>query len=138
MNHTFVIKPVVKTISVAAAVVALLAANPSYSHANTIGGKNPVIIHASDEQFTVKYIGTSDNNFVFHVQFENPANKRVSVLVKNEAGTILYSENFSGDHFSKNFALPAEDGDIRPTFVVREGKNEQERSFAVTKKITES
>jgi hypothetical protein len=135
MNYNFA-GTTVKALSVIAGTALLLSLNPSASYANTGVGKE--ITRSSEEQVTVQYIGKEENSFLFQVKFDNVSNQRFSVIVKNEAGTVIYHEQFTDAHFSKSFRLVNEGGEMRPTFVVRSGKQQVERSFEVNTKTIES
>ncbi len=135
MNHNFV-KSTLKAMSILATAAVLVAGNPTGSYANNDHGTKPVSI--LNEQVSVQYIGTNDNSFVFHVEFENTSAQKFVLIVKNEAGTTVYQEQFTDAHFSKNFHLLREDGEIRPTFIIRAGNQQIERSFVVNTKLTEN
>lgn len=128
MNSKFV-----KVMSVAATAFVLLVSNPSSANPTKEKG-NPI----SDEQVSVNYVGASDNSLVFRVQFENPTAQKFSLVIKNDAGDVVYQEQFTDVHFAKAVHLPKDEGEIHPTFVIRTANQQVERSFVVNRKYTEN
>jgi hypothetical protein len=119
-----------------AATLALILISPIATKAN--GGKNDKA-KLNDEQVTVQYVGSNDEHVVFHVDFENPTGEKFWLLIRNDNGDVVYRKQFSGTHFSKNVYFENEQSDIRPTFIIRNGdNNEIVRQFAVTRKVTEN
>jgi hypothetical protein len=129
------ISSVAKTISVAAFAAAVLISNPIVSLAN--GGKNDKA-KLNDEQVTVQYVGANDQHVVFHINFENPTGEKFWLIIKNDAGDVVYRKQFSDAHFSKSVYFENEQSEIRPTFIIRNNANEISRQYAVTKTITEN
>ena len=126
---------VVKGISVAAVAAVFFLSNPIASLAN--GGKNDKA-KLSDEQVTVQYVGVNDQHVVFHVDFENPTAEKFWLIIRNDAGDVVYRKQFSDAHFSKSIYFENEQADIRPTFIIRSTNNEIVRQFAVTRTVTEN
>ncbi len=135
MNHKFVNNSA-KAIAIAVTAAMLIAGNPSGSYANNMKGNE--FTYVSDDQVSVKYIGTRDNDLLFHVQFDNPTGQKFAVIVKDDAGFVIYEEKFSDTKFSKNFRLPKQEGVMHTTFVVRTGKKDVESSFVVNTTLTEN
>ncbi|HWB91048.1 MAG TPA: hypothetical protein VG605_04330 [Puia sp.] len=127
-------KSVVKALAVVAAALVVIVSNPLASQAN--GGSKKASIN--DEQVSVKYVGTTDNNVVFQVQYENPTGEKFSLIIKNDNGDVVYHQQFSETHFSKNVYIENADTDIAPTFVIRNANNEIVRQFRVVKTVTEN
>ena len=126
---------VVKAIAVVMTSIVLLG-NPFTSKAN--GGSNGKT-SLTEEQVSVKYVGTDDNNIIFKVEFENPTAEKFWLIIKNDNGDVVYHQQFSDAHFSKSVFFQNTDTDIHPTFVIRSSNNsEVVRQFAVNKTITES
>jgi hypothetical protein len=125
---------VVKAISVAAVAAVIFISNPLASLAN--GGKNDKA-KLNDEQVTVKYVGANDQHVVFHVDFQNPTNEKFWLIIRNDAGDVVYRKQFSDAHFSKSIYFENDQTEIRPTFIIRNSANEIVRQFAVTRTITE-
>ncbi|HVU57421.1 MAG TPA: hypothetical protein VHD83_20300 [Puia sp.] len=120
---------VAKTLAVVAALVFSLAtfANDGSKKANL-----------KDDQVSVQYVGSSDNQVVFHVEFENPTAEKFWLIIKNDAGDVVYRKQFSDAHFSKSVYVLKEDTEIRPTFIIRNSNNEVVRKFSVSNVVTEN
>jgi hypothetical protein len=125
---------VVKAISVAAVAAVIFISNPLASLAN--GGKNDKA-KLNDEQVTVQYVGANDQHVVFHVDFQNPTNEKFWLIIRNDAGDVVYRKQFNDAHFSKSIYFENDQTEIRPTFIIRNSANEIVRQFAVTRTITE-
>ncbi len=123
----------VKVMTVAATAFVLLVSNPASANL----GKNKGTVTISEQQVTVDYVGATDNSLVFRVQFENPTAQKFSLIIKNDAGDVVYQAQYSDIHFAKAIHLPKEDSEMHPTFVIRSNNQQIERSFVVNRKVTE-
>ncbi len=129
---------VVKGIAVALAAVVLLVSNPLTSSANG-GGISNKKATLTEEQVSVKYQGTSDNNIIFKVEFNNPTAEKFWLIIKNDNGDVVYHQQFSETHFSKSVFFQNTDSEIHPTFVIRSSNNSEiVRQFLVNKTVTEN
>lgn len=135
MKTNFVSTRIVKIFSVAAVALVFLVSNPLNSLANGGNGKKLTL---TDEQVSVQYIGTNNDYVVFRVAFENPTAEKFWLIIRNDAGDVIYRKQFSDVHFTKSVSLQKEDTDIHPTFVIRNGNSEISRQFAVTNIVTEN
>jgi hypothetical protein len=119
----------------AATALAFLIASPIATLAN--GGEKKA--HLNDEHVSVQYIGTDENNVVFHVNFQNPGAQKFWLIIKNDEGDVVYKKEFNETNFDKSVFIQKEEGlsDIHPTFVIRAGNDEVVRQFAVNKILTE-
>jgi hypothetical protein len=130
-------KAVAKIIAVAFTAVVVLVANPLASHANGGGAKK--VSSLTDAQVSVKYVGTSNNQVVFQVVFDNPTAEKFSLIIKNDAGDVVYHQQFSETHFAKNVYFENTDNEIQPTFIVRAANGTDiVRHFQVVKTVTEN
>jgi len=134
MNTHFVSTRVVKAITVTVAAIALFLSNPLTSQAS--GGKKTSTV--TDAQVNVQYVGMNDNSVVFRVEFENPTAEKFWLIIKNDAGDIVYRKQFSEAHFAKSVYFQKEESDIHPTFVIRNGQTDVVRQFAVNRTVTEN
>ena len=125
---------VVKAIAVVATALVVIVSNPLASKANGGGTKASI----NDAQVSVKYVGTDDNHVVFQVQFDNPTGEKFALIIKNDNGDVVYHQQFNGTHFAKNVYFENTDGEIEPTFIIRNANNEVVRQFHVVKTITEN
>ena len=122
---------VVKTLTAAAVAVVFFA---SSAFANE-GGKKAGL---TDEQVNVQYIGSTQGHVAFRVAFENPTAEKFWLIIKNDAGDVVYRKQFNDVHFNKSVYVLKEDAEIRPTFIIRNSAGEIVRQFAVTRTITEN
>jgi hypothetical protein len=127
-------KSVVKAIAVVATALVVIVSNPLASMANGGGAKASI----NEAQVSVKYVGTDDNRVVFQVQFDNTTGEKFSLIIKNDNGDVVYHQQFSQTHFAKNVYFENTDGEIEPTFIIRNANNEVVRQFHVVKTITEN
>jgi hypothetical protein len=123
-----------KSASVLAAVVLLSLGTVTLQAAPII----EKIISPSDKQVTVSFVGVADNNLVFHLAFENKTGEKFYLIVKDDAGDIVYQKAYNDVHFEKNIRLPKQDSEMEPTFVIRTATEQVERKFLVTSKISEN
>jgi len=131
----FINSRVVKAITVTIVAAVFFISNPIASFAN--GGKNEKA-KLTEEQVTVQYVGANENHLVFHVDLKNPTGEKFWLIIRNDAGDVVYRKQFSDAHFSKTIYFENEGAEIRPTFIIRNNENEISRQFAVTKTVTEN
>jgi hypothetical protein len=96
------------------------------------------IISPTEQQVSVKYVGTSDNNLVFHLEYENKTGEKFFLIIKNDLGEVVYQNAFNDVHFEKNIRLPKEDAEMKPTFIIRTGTEQVERKFLVNRQLSEN
>ena len=121
----------VKTLTAAAVAVVFFA---SSAFANE-GGKKAGL---TDEQFNVQYVGATQNQVAFRVEFENPTAEKFWLIIKNDAGDVIYRKQFNDVHFAKSVYVLKDETDIRPTFIIRNNAGEVVRQFAVTSTTVEN
>ena len=130
-------KAVAKIIAVAFTAVVVLVANPLASHANGGGAKK--VSSLTDAQVSVKYVGTSNNQVVFQVVFDNPTGEKFALIIKNDAGDVVFHQQYNETHFAKNVYFDNTDSEIQPTFIVRSANGSDiVRHFQVVKTVTEN
>ena len=128
----------VKVIAVALTSVVVLVSNPMTSQANG-GGINSKKTSLTEEQVSVKYQGTTDNNIIFKVEFDNPTAEKFSLIIKNDNGDVVYHQQFTDAHFAKSVFFQNTDSEIHPTFIIRSANNNEiVRQFSVNKTLTEN
>ena len=121
----------------AAALTAVVVFFSNAASANEGGSKKASSV--TEEQVSVKYQGTTENNIIFKVEFENPTSEKFSLIIKNDNGDVVYHAQFSDAHFSKSVFFQNTDAQIHPTFIIRTGNNNEiVRQFAVNRTLTES
>jgi hypothetical protein len=131
-------KSVAKALVVAVTALVVIVSNPLASHANG-GGNHNKKASPTEEQVSVKYVGTENGRLVFNIVFDNPTGEKFALIIKNDAGDIVFHQQFNETHFAKNVYFENTDEDINPTFVIRSGNsNDIVRQFHVVKTITEN
>lgn len=119
-----------RSVAVLATATALLVSNPS--KANTIQDSKHV--QPIDGQVSVKYTGSNSKTVVFRLSFENTNAERFWLIIKNDAGDVVYEEQFTDIHFDRNIFLDVEESKIKPTFIIRLKDQDIERKLSVTKR----
>ncbi len=92
----------------------------------------------TDKQVSVNFVGATENNYVFHLEFDNKTGEKFYLIVKNDAGEVVYESAYSGTHFETNIRLPKEETEIHPTFVIRTATEQIEKKFSVSRNVSES
>jgi hypothetical protein len=123
-----------KSASVLAA-AALLTIGAAKVHAAPIIEK---ISSPSDKQVSINFVGATESNYVFHLEFDNKTGEKFYLIVKNDAGDVVYQNAFTGTHFETNIRLPKEETEIHPTFVIRTPSEKIEKKFSVSRNVSES
>ena len=96
------------------------------------------IISPTDKKVNVTFVGATDNSLVFHLEFENKTGEKFYLIVKNDAGDIVYQASYNDVHFEKNIRILKEDSEIHPTFVIRTANEQGERKLSVSRKTSEN
>jgi hypothetical protein len=122
---------VAKTLTAAAVAVVFFTTNTLANDGGKKAGGN-------DEQVNVQYISASESQVAFRVEFENPTAEKFWLIIKNDAGDIVYRKQFNDVHFSKSVYVLKDEADIRPTFIIRNNAGEVVRQFAVTSTTVEN
>jgi len=128
MNSKFV-NFAVKSVSAVATSVVLLVSNPMTSFAGFKKESQP-----NDTQLSVTYTGSNSKTVAFHLTYENVKGENFSLVIKNEAGDVVYEDNFSDVHFDRNIFIDVTENRINPTFILRNGDQELVRSVSVNKR----
>jgi len=122
-----------KSASVLAA-AALLTLGSAKANANPIIEQ---IISPTDKEVNVTFVGTTDNSLVFHLDFDNKSGEKFSLIIKNDAGEVVYQATYNDIHFEKNIRIQKEDSEMHPTFVIRTSTEQVERKFSVNRQVSE-
>jgi hypothetical protein len=96
------------------------------------------IISPTDKQVNINFVGTTENDFVFHMEFDNKTGEKFWLIVKNDEGEIVYQNAFNETHFVKNIRIANVENEMHPTFVIRTSNEQIERKFSVKSKTSES
>jgi hypothetical protein len=114
---------------------ALLTLGSTKAHATPIIEK---IISPTDKQVNVTFVGATDNSFVFHLDYNNKSGEKFTLIIKNDAGEVVYQATYNDVHFAKNIRIQKEDSEMHPTFVIRTGNEQVERKFSVNRQVSEN
>ena len=79
---------------------------------------------------TVNYIGSTDDQLSFLMNYENESGEKFIVTILDSRGESLFEGVFSDKKFSRIFKVPTEAGNT--TFVISDFKNKNEKKFQVT------
>ena len=96
------------------------------------------IISPTDKEVNVTFVGTTDNSLVFHLEFENKTGQKFFLIVKNDAGDVVYQATYNDIHFEKNIRIQTQDSEMHPTFVIRTSTEQVERKFSVNRQVSEN
>jgi hypothetical protein len=132
MKANLVSTRVVKAALALVASVVLFISNPLTSQARTFKNKKtPTTL--TESQVSVSYVGSNANGLVFNVKFENPTGEKFWLILKDDAGEIIFRQQFNDLHFSRSVQLEKGDSEIQhPTFIIRKGNDESVHSFDVS------
>ena len=133
-------KPVIKNFNLkksasVLAAAALLSLGTAQAHATPIIEK---ILSPNEQNVSVNFLGATENNLVFHLEFENKSGEKFWLIIKNDAGDIVYQETYTDLHFAKNIRITKVDSEINPTFIIRTATGQVERKFSVKNKVSET
>jgi hypothetical protein len=79
---------------------------------------------------TVNYIGSTDDQLSFLMNYENQSGEKFIVTILDSHGESLFEGVFSDKKFSRIFKVPTEAGNV--TFTISDYKNRNEKKFQVT------
>jgi hypothetical protein len=96
------------------------------------------IISPAEKNVNVTFVGATDNSLVFHLEFENKTGEKFSLIIRNDAGDIVYQATYNDVHFENNIRIIKEDSEIHPTFVIRTANAQVERKFSVNREVSEN
>jgi hypothetical protein len=80
----------------------------------------------------VKYVGSLDGQPVFKVELNNEDAQARYLTIKDDEGTVLYSEKIRDKQFSKKFRFDNADRDnVKLTFIIEGNNGIQSKEFKV-------
>lgn len=79
----------------------------------------------------VQYVGTTEKGIVFNVKYDNATAAPFNLIIKNEFGDVVYSQQYSDTNFDKKVMLTKEPGDARLTFIIRSASANIKQSFDI-------
>ncbi|MDP4128659.1 MAG: hypothetical protein Q8918_07590 [Bacteroidota bacterium] len=118
----------------ALAAVLLLSFGSAYAKSSPI---IEIITSPADQAVTVNYVGVTETSLVFRLDYDNKSAEKFWLIVKNDAGDVVYEQSFKDAHFTRIIHIPKEEGKIHPTFVIRTSNAQIERKFEVARKLSE-
>lgn len=85
---------------------------------------------------SISYVGTVNEQPVFQIEFENRNDEVLNLSIRDEQGTILFSEKFRDKKFSKKFQFEKTGIDnMRLTFTLAGEKEKQSQSFEINTNV---
>jgi hypothetical protein len=100
--------------------------------------KETKISNPAEKLVTVSYVGATESSFIFHVSFDNRSGEKFWLIVKNDAGDVVYEQAYKDSHFDKAILIPKESDAITPSFVIRTANTSVERKFVVNRQLSEN
>ncbi|GGH74677.1 hypothetical protein HNQ91_004754 [Filimonas zeae] len=121
------VRSAVAKFSFTALVIAVMAVSAQAAEKNE---KKETLVSA--KQVSVQYAGYNDNSVVFRVKFDNPTAQKFSLIIKNDAGDVLFQGRYNDSTFNKAIHILKEESEMNPTFIIRVGNQKIEQTFSVT------
>ncbi len=124
-----------KSLSTVAAALLL-----TFATANTYAApvKSTNVSNPAEELVSVNYVGSTENSFVFHVTYDNKSGEKFYLIVKNDAGEVVYEQSYKDSKFAKTIHIPKESDSMTPSFVIRTATTQVERKFVVNRQVSEN
>lgn len=72
----------------------------------------------NNTKVTLAHTGDFKNAPVLQLNFDNPAEERVLITIKDESGVVVYNEIYKGKTYAKKFTFEQELADANPVVVV--------------------
>src|SRR5947208_3182828 len=79
----------------------------------------------------IKYVGSLDGKPVFKVDLDNKNATVYFLTIKDDEGSVLYSEKIRDKQFSKNFKFDSDRDVVKLTFILSGNKETQTQEFKV-------
>ena len=121
--------------SILATVLSLTAQNKVFANTevkNTIQTEKGLADKAS-----VKYVGSSDENLLFHVNYSNVNAKAFTVEVTDENNEVIYTTVVKAKNYEKTFALPKSLDLNKISFTIKSTEGAYSQSFSLNVKTVE-
>ncbi|MES1221296.1 MAG: hypothetical protein ABUT20_37695 [Bacteroidota bacterium] len=85
----------------------------------------------NEENYSVKYIGTSETGLVFHVTYDNSEANRFEVILKNQDGVVFFDKFFSDQKFDTKIVLTNGADSDNLSFIIKSGKKDLVQKFNI-------
>jgi len=89
------------------------------------------------EKASVKYVGSSDENLLFHVNYNNLNAKAFSIVVTDENGETIYTTVVNAKNYQQTFALPKSLDLDKISFIIKSSEGDYKQSFSLNVKTIE-
>ncbi len=89
------------------------------------------------KNYTVKYVGESQNGLVFNFKYQNPDAGKVQLILKSQDGTILFQNAFSEKELDQNIVLTRDTDMDHVTFIIKANKNQIVQNFTIKTKTVQ-
>jgi hypothetical protein len=89
------------------------------------------------EKASVKYVGSSDENLLFHVNYNNVNAKAFSIVVTDENNEVIYTAVVNAKNYEKTFALPKSLDLNKISFSIKSTEGAYIQSFSLNVKTVE-
>jgi hypothetical protein len=78
----------------------------------------------------VTHIGNLEGSILFQVQYDNLSGDKFALIIKDNDGSVIYQDVYSGKKFDKKFQLPKESAG-KLHFIIKGYKGTQAQTFEV-------
>ena len=124
--HTFIRKGLAVTLMISALLMTLIPYTGGAQGNHSSKKQDPII----------KYLGLVADKLVFQVDLDNSLQKQVMVSIRDDDGTILFSEKVKDQKFSRKFAFEKEEfKDRKIIFEVYGAKENSAQTFQVSQQL---
>lgn len=125
-----------KTLKVSLTAIVFILATAAAVNADAAGIRNKKSSKENTALVNVKHAGELNSNPVVELNFDNPNDEKVRVTLKDEAGTVVYDEIFTGKIYSKKFLLELDFAAANPIITVKFLSSERTETYQVANTAT--
>lgn len=129
MKRTFVKIASKKFIPALIITAALLACAPTQTKANAI---HTIEIISNENTATVQFTGSTDNAYLLNVNVTNPKKDKFTLVISNEDGQVLYSQDYTDSSFKKQIKILKTDDNNRYSISIRSSNKDLENTFSIS------
>lgn len=116
------------------AVVASLVAVAAPAQAKDKKQATPVALNIEP---SIKFVETDGGTSTFNVKFNSEKTVNFELTIRNEEGSVLYSQQFETTNFSKFVKFVHENGDdVKATFTIRDLNTGAEQTYGTASTTT--
>jgi hypothetical protein len=96
-------------------------------------------VHATDKvknpPADIKYIGSVDSKPIFQIDFANQDAEEVSLTLKDQYGTVIYTDLVKDKNYTRKLQLDNVDSNIKLVLSLRSKKGVQTQQFQINKNV---